>query len=161
MTDTADRAGDSVLGCLLAFYTPQLVTVIQATGLVWDDFTLDRQQVVYRAVLRLHAQGRLVDLLVVEAFLAGHGSLERAGGGGRLQLLVDAAVPSMVREHARLVCEGARQGRLVVASERLNRLARAWDDPEGLREAFGWVAREMREPVEHPKLRVVGEGKAA
>jgi hypothetical protein len=57
MTDTADRAGDSVLGCLLAFYTPQLVTVIQATGLVWDDFTLDRQQVVYRAVLGCTLRG--------------------------------------------------------------------------------------------------------
>ena len=160
MNDTTERAGDSVLGSLLLYYAPEVVTVIQATGLVWSDFPRDHQQVVYRAVLRLHAEGRHVDALTVEAFLAGHGWLERAGGGAYIALLLESAVPSAVKDHARLVAENARQGRLVAASECLNRKARAWDDPEGLREAFGRVAREMREPAEETVLRVV-KGSAA
>lgn len=155
--ELADRAGDSVLGSLLFYYTQELVTVVQATGLVWSDFRHERQQVVYRAVLRVHRDGGHVDSLTVEAFLTRHGWLGRAGGAVYLAVLASSAVPSAVKEHARVVAEHARQNRLVAASEHLNKKARAWDDPEGLREAFAWVSREMREPEAETKLRVVGE----
>lgn len=107
----AECAADSVLGSLLTYYSPKLVTRIQATGVLPIDFGPkgSPRQAIYRAILKLHHGGHTVDAITVEAFLQRHGWLERAGGRAQLELLVALAVPSSVVEHAR---EVAREGDL-------------------------------------------------
>jgi replicative DNA helicase len=158
MNDTAVRAGESVLGCLLAFYKPELVTVIQARGVVWSDFPHERQRVVYRAVLALHRDGVHVDDLTVEAFLASHGQLERAGGPGFLAVCAASASPGALKDHAWLVAEGARWTRLASACESLGRAVEHQDDV-ALREAVSLVKRDVLEGAP-PKLHVVKDAVA-
>jgi len=151
--NTAERAGDSVLGTLLAFYKPELVTVMGARGVVWSDFPHDRQRVVYRAILALHKDGVHVDVLTVEAFLQSHGRLERAGGPGYLAVCVESSSASAFRDHAWLVAGGARWARLLSAWECLGRAIEHRDDV-ALREAVRLVKRDVLEGAP-PKLHVV------
>lgn len=153
MNDTAERAGESVLGTLLSFYKPELVTVVQARGVIWNDFPRDQQRVIYRAILALHRDGVHVDLLTVEAFLSSKGHFERAGGRGYLAICVENAVVSAFRDHAWLVAEGARWTRLLSAWECLGRAVEHRDDV-ALREAVGLVKRDVLEGAP-PKLTVV------
>lgn len=164
MSDVTERAGESVLGTLLNFYKPELVTIVQARGITWSDFGPDKQQVLYRAVLALHREGASVDPLSVEAFLEprrdehGRGMLERAGGRAYLAYCVGVAVPSALREHAFIVAEGGRWRRLASAWEFLGRAIEQQQDGQ-LREAVALVKRDVVDD-EAPKLRVVG-GQAA
>lgn len=153
MSDTAERAGDSVLGCLLAFYKPELVTVVQARGVVWSDFARDQQRVLYRAILAMHYDGIHVDELTAEAFLQSHGTLERVGGPGYLAVCVESASASGLRDHAWLVAEGARWTRLLGAWESLGRAVEHHDDV-ALREVLAVVKRDVL-PEEAPRLHIV------
>lgn len=160
MNDIADRAGDNVLGVLLAYYTPELLTRVQSTGIERGDFPREQQEAVYRAILNLHGRGDHVDALTVEAFLFEHGWLERVGGVAFLDLCTHAMSPSAVVDHARLVAKKGNQRRLIAASEHLNVKAREWDDQEGLIEAAAAVAREVRTYIaarSETRLRVVKE----
>jgi replicative DNA helicase len=159
MSDTADRVGDSVLGTLLKYYKPELVTIVQARGVTPKDFWRDRQRVLYRAVLALHAQGKHVDPLTVTAFLEQHDCLTRAGGRAYLELLELSAVPSALKDHAFLVAESGRWDRLLRACESVSRAVEARDDG-ALREAEASLRRDVVPEGEHPKLHVV-KGKEA
>lgn len=155
MSGIAERAADSVLGSLLAFYRPELVTVIQARGVAPSDFgDGTRRNIIYRAVLRLHRDGAHVDALTVEEFLARHGCLERAGGPVFLAQCIEAAVPSAVREHAGIVARDGRRTRrarvleaLMLANER-----DAADDE--IAELYAQLGRDVPVP-ESPRLHIV------
>lgn len=153
MSDTTDRAGESVLGTLLAFYKPELVTIVQARGVTAKDFGMERQEIMFRAILALHRDGVHVDALIVEAFLAKHGCLERAGGVGYVALCEASACPSAFREHAFIVAESGRWRRLLRAQYALVSAIEAQDDG-ALREAVAAVHRDVL-PDEAPKLRIV------
>lgn len=165
MNDTADKAGDSVLGTLLAFYKPALITIVQARGVGTNDFFRDRQRVVWRAILHLHAKGRHVDLITVEAFLRarkdeqGRCMLERAGGSGYLAVAAESAVPAALKDHAFIVAESGRWDRLRRAMGAVN-LAIDTQDDKALREAVANVQRDVVPEGGYPKLAVV-KGKAA
>lgn len=164
--DTADKAGDSVLGTLLTFYDPKLVTIVQARGVGTNDFFRDRQRVVWRAILALHAEGTYVDVLTVETFLRsrkdddGRGMLERAGGPGYLAVAAESSRPAALKDHAFLVAESGRWDRLRRACGSLSLAIDAQDD-HALREAVALVKRDVVAPGEFPKLQVVKEGRAA
>lgn len=154
MSDTTDRAGESVLGTLLAFYSPEIVTVVQARGVTSKDFGMERQEIVYRAVLALHRDGVHVDDLTVEAFLVSHGCLERAGGSGYLAVLVASACPSALKDHAAIVARGgrkARRGRKLHAAQAANER----EDEAEFTEIYVSLGRDVDLPDEAPKLRVV------
>lgn len=156
MTATADRAGDSVLGTLLRYYKPELVTIVQAKGVLPKDFWRERQRIVYRAMLALHAQGRHVDTISLVAFLEQHDCLTRAGGEAYLAVLETSAVPSALKDHAFLVAESGRWDRLTRACGSVQRAIEAQDDA-ALREAEAVLRRDVLPEGGHPKLRVVGE----
>lgn len=153
MSGTTDRAGESVLGTLLAFYSPELVTVVQARGVTSKDFGMERQEIIYRAILALHRDGVEVGALTVEAFLARHGFLERAGGAGYVALCEASAVPSALKDHAFIVAESGRWKRLFAAWESLGRAIEQQGD-ERLREAVALIKRDVIDDAA-PKLRVV------
>lgn len=156
MSDVAERAGDSVLGCLLAFYSPELITVIQARDVTPADFGSDRQRVVYRAILALHRDGVHVDDLTVEAFLVSHGFLERAGGPGYLAVLVASANPSGMKDHAVVVARGGRKARRRLKLHTAQ-AANDQDDEVTFTEAYVALGRDVDLPDQAPKLRVVKE----
>lgn len=164
VNDTADRAGDSVLGTLIRYYDPKLVTIIQAKGVLPKDFWRDRQRVVYRAILALHKEGAHVDKITLLAFLQRHrdtdGRLmsERATPAF-LDVLEISAVPSALKEHAFVVAESGRWDRLLRACGSVQRAIEARDD-SALREAEAVLRRDVIPEGGHPKLRVV-EGEAA
>ena len=149
-----ERAVDSVLGTLLNYYTPELVHQVQAAGLRPDDLNTDRSRILYRAILALHRDGSHVDPLTVEAFLHRHGLTDRCTRA-YMELLAVSAVPSAVREHARMVAEeGAWVRRHRALEGALEALlardeARFWDE----------IGR-VREDVSGVELRVVN-GEAA
>lgn len=157
--DTADRAGDSVLGTLIRFYDPKLVTMVQAKGVSPTDFWRDRQRVLYRAILALHAKGSHVDPLTLEAFLSQHGCLQRAGGPGFMAVCIESAVPSALKDHAFLVAESGRWDRLLRACGSVSRAIEARDDA-ALREAEAGLRRDVLPEGGHPKLRVVKDAAA-
>lgn len=75
-----------------------------------SDFSDERHQVVYAAVLAVHGKGEGVDLLTVGAELRRRGRLEKAGGVTYISSLTDAAgdgrapsfyVPTLLRETKR------------------------------------------------------------
>jgi replicative DNA helicase len=154
---TTDLAGDSVLGTIQTFYTPGLIVRAQAKGVTANDFRQDRQRVVYRAFLALHKQGVHVDALMTEAFLARHDCLERAGGVAYLELLTASASPAAFDDHAWLVAESGRWGRILRAFDALEKAVVAQDD-KSLREAMLCVARDVL-PEDHEPLRVIEGGK--
>ena len=156
MNDTAERAGNSVLGCLLAYYKPELVGVIHAMGVGPSDCPREQQRAVWRAILALHKTGAHVDILTVRAFLERHGWLERVGGEAFLVVCVESAVPSALRDHAWLVAEAKRWDRLFRACECVQRAVLAQDD-EALREASALLRRDVLAPGDRPKLTVVKE----
>ena len=155
MNDTAERAGDSVLGTLLAFYKPELVTIVQARGVTPLDFANDWQRVVYRAILALHRDGVHVDPLTVEAFISRHGCLERAKGPGYLACCVASASANGLKDHASEVARKAGKRRLRSATRALDEAAQREADDERLLELFAAVGREIPCVDEAPKLRVV------
>jgi replicative DNA helicase len=157
--DTADRAGDAVLGVLLRFYKPELVTIVQAKGVTPKDFWRDRQRVVYRAILALHAEGKHVDLLTVRAFLEQHQCFDRAGGEAFLAVCEMSASAAGFKDHAWLVAESGRWDRLMRACGSVQCAIEARDD-SALREAEAVLRRDVLPEGGHPKLHVVKEAAA-
>ena len=155
MNDTADRAGESVLGTLLAFYLPQRITVVQARGITSADFKTihERQEIVFRAILALHRKGVHVDCLTVEAFLGREGWLERAGGRGFLAVCAASAAINPFQDYLTIVAEAARWTRLRQANF-MEAKAIEHQDDVALREAVALVKRDVLEGAP-PKLHVV------
>jgi replicative DNA helicase len=157
MNDNAALAGDSVLGTILAFYSPQLIVRVQAKGVTAKDFQRDQQRVVYRAFLALHKRAVHVDALTTEAFLKRHDVLARAGGRAYLELLTASASPAAFDDHAWLVAESGRWDRILRAFYALEKAVLAQDD-ECLREAVAGVARDVLPESVEP-LRVIQGGR--
>ena len=158
-----------ILGTLLLHYTPQAIHIIQATGLVREDFYRRQHEIIYRAILQLHARGSHVDHLTVARFLEGQRDenkttfLHHAGGKSGLELLTMYAVAHGLKERAMIVHEDGRWRRW------LNALYEAQEhvhDRDG--EAF-WAAIESIRPDVLPEavegqpgpLRVIDGEKAA
>ena len=144
----------SVLGTLLAFYTPEAVIVAQAAGLKWSDFSVQQHRVVYRAILKLHAKGDEVDSITVRRLMDVH-RMSDGRTGVLLDLLVASARPASLREHARIIAEDGRWRRWVSAALAALEAAERRDSKE-FWEAIGAI----REDALPGELRLVESGAA-
>ena len=150
------EAERELLGALLAYFTPDLLTRVRGV-LRDDDWSDPRHRIVWRAVCAVSGHGDHVDTVTVGSFLRGHRDREKrsyldlAGGEAMLQLLVSHAVPNGVVERARIVAmdgEWRRRRRSCLAGLE----ACEARDEDGWREAMG----------EGPRLRVIeGERQAS
>ncbi|MGL5082417.1 MAG: replicative DNA helicase [Microcoleaceae cyanobacterium] len=71
-----------------------------------DCFSLQVHQIVYRATLALHLQGKPTDLMTVATWLADHNQLEAIGGQPKLAQLVNQTVSAVnIDQYALLVLE--------------------------------------------------------
>jgi replicative DNA helicase len=156
--DTADQAGDSVLGTLIRYYKPELIVLVQVQGVRPQDWFRDRQRVLWRAILALHGAGRSVDEITLKAFLQKHGMSDRVTDG-YLACCVAGAVPSALKDHAWLVAESGRWDRLMRAHASVQRAIEARDD-DALRDAVALVRRDVLPEEGAPKLTVVKEAAA-
>ena len=104
-------AEEQVLGALMV--SEPAVERVREVGLRVEDFYLDRNRLVYAAVLRLQDAGEPVDQLTVKAELERNGELDAAGGANRLDLLAGQVVaPANVKSHAGRVAELSHQRRV-------------------------------------------------
>lgn len=158
----------SIIGTLLAFYTPQQIVIAQHAGLLREDFYRRDNQIIYRAVLNLHARGDHVDPVTVGRFLEcqhdekGVSFLAHIHGMTNLELLTMYSVAHGFRERCLIVHEDARWRRwlyaLYTAEEHLHDRdsKRFWEAIESIRPDV------LPEAVERPTgLRVVASEEAA
>lgn len=153
------EAEERILGTLLVYYKPELVTIVQATGLKWDDFFRSGHRVIYRALLKMHFGGEWVEIPTVARFLScqrtdGESWLERAGGRATLENLACSASVNGLRDYARIVAEEGRWRRWLRA------MFEALDSIESRDEEAFWAAvARVREDVLPGELHVVEGGK--
>lgn len=108
------EAEQRVIGTLLVFYKPQLVHVVQAAGVKWEDFYREQHRIIYRAILRMHAGGEHIEAGTVARFLEcqRHETcgtwLNAAGGRATLEALQCGALVNGLREYALIVAEDGR-----------------------------------------------------
>ena len=109
------QAEQSVLGTLLAFYTPAALNTVQATKATWHDFYWTEHQLIYRAITRLHDNGEHVDPVTVARLIEKHGrTTDRTAAV--IEMCVASATPAGLREHAAIVAEDGRWRRWLDAT---------------------------------------------
>lgn len=148
-------AEQSVLGTLVTFYTPTLVGIVSQQGVKWNDFYYREHQVIYRAVLKLHADGTSVDAITVRDLLARH-QLVGDKTDAVLGMLAVFARPSALRDHARIVAEDGRWRRWL--SSTLEALEHIYDRDDT---AFWAAISRVRDDVLPGELKLVSDGEAA
>lgn len=81
-------------------------SVLNQIDLQPEEFYLQKHQLIYKALLRLHEAGRPIDFVILSEELAKHGDLEKIGGSAELARFA-RAVPSAynIDEYARMVRE--------------------------------------------------------
>jgi replicative DNA helicase len=148
-------AEQSILGTLLIYYTPNIIHVIETAGVRWTDFFYREHRVIYRAALKLHGDGLMVDCLTVTHLLSCHRLAD-----DRMRAMVEAcaasAQPASLRDHARIVAEDGRWRRWL--SVTLEALEHIYDRDE---RAFWGALGRVREEVSLGELRVIEGGEAA
>lgn len=154
------EAEQRVLGTLIVFYKPQLVHIVQAAGLKWNDFYRPANVIVYRAVLKLHKGGEHVDHITLPYFLrcqrhetAGTW-LDAAGGEAYLELLSSYASVDGLRECARIVASDGRWRRWLTAMFDGLEAVHARDE-----DAFWAALGRVREDVLPGELKAIDGGK--
>lgn len=96
-TTLADpRAESAVLGSILI--DPDCIENL-ATSLHADDFWVERNQIIYAAMLNLHGAGRAIDFVTLIDALEGQGELETIGGPAYLTDLAGATPTSINAAH--------------------------------------------------------------
>jgi hypothetical protein len=121
MTATLEdvEAEAEVLGALLV--SEPAVQRVREVGLRVEDFYLDRNRLVYAAVLRLQDAGEPVDQLTVKAELERRVELEAAGGANRLDVLAgQVKAPGNVKAHANRLAELSHQRRVREAVDKVD-----------------------------------------
>jgi hypothetical protein len=88
------------------------------------EFYKPAHEMIYRAILDLHAKGEPVDPIILAAELSRRGQLQRIGGASYLHALVQAS-PSVahVEHYAEIVHENAVRRRIVEAATRVTQSA--------------------------------------
>ena len=110
-------AEQSVLGAVLL--DPQAITRV-LDFLQAEDFYRDNNAQIYRAALRLFAEGEPIDNVTVAAELQKQGVLERLGGRAQLAVLQESVPTAANAEYyARIVKEKAYKRRLIEAGARV------------------------------------------
>lgn len=85
-----------------------------------DHFLRDAHRHVFRAMLALQADGKPIDVVTLQGWLAGRGELERVGGSEFLaQLLAVVPTAAHVVHHAGLIRDRALERRLLAAGQEI------------------------------------------
>lgn len=106
-----EQAERELIGTLLLHYTPQALHMVQAAGLLREDFFWRRHQIIYRAILQLHSRGEHADHLTVARFLDcqhdedGVSFLKHVGGAPQVEMLTLYGMAHGLRERAAIVHE--------------------------------------------------------
>ncbi len=143
------EAEQSVLGAIL-LSDRALYPVAVEDGLRPDDFYRDQHRIIYAAMLRLHEEGRPIDMVTLTEYLRQGGRLEEAGGEASLHAL--AASPPAVG-HVRYYAEIVRGNALERAL-----LATVYDVQASVLERTG-TPRELVEQAERAILDVADDGR--
>ncbi len=146
------EAEEAVLGAVL--YNPDLLTEL-IPMLEVRDFTLPKHRKIWEAIVRLHNQGKAVDLVTVTEALAEDGALEEVGGPAYLARLMQK-VPSTQHAlaYAQVVEEMAIRRSMIAAAQRMVQLAhKRGESVEALlgeteREIFAILSRRMRRDIQ-------------
>lgn len=153
------EAEQRVLGTLLVFYKPELITIVQGAGLKWNDFYRTSHKVTYRAITRMHFDSEWVEVGTVARFLScrrlsdGRTWLDEAGGRAALEALACSASVNGLRDYARIVAEDGRWRRW------LNAMFDALESIDARDEDGFWSAvAKVREDVLPGELHVVEGG---
>ncbi len=89
-----------------------------------DAFYIESHQVVYQAILDLHAQQKPTDLLAVSNWLKDHKLLKKAGGEFKLVQLLERTVSAVNIDHlAHLVQEKYQRRQLIAITQSISDLA--------------------------------------
>ncbi|MBI2797777.1 replicative DNA helicase [Candidatus Saccharibacteria bacterium] len=115
------QAESSLLGSLLL----DRDAIIKVADLVaTDDFYVEKNGMIFAAVLSLYEKRQPVDVVTLSSFLEDKKQLDTVGGATYLTELVNS-VPSAahVQQYAQIVAQKATLRRLIVASSEINKLA--------------------------------------
>jgi replicative DNA helicase len=89
-----------------------------------DAFYIQSHQVVYQAILDLHAQQKPTDILAVSSWLKDHKLLKKAGGESKLVQLLERTVSAVNIDHlAHLVQEKYQRRQLIATTQSISDLA--------------------------------------
>lgn len=117
------EAEESVLGGVI--FDPDAISLVQE--LPPEAFYNESHKAIFKAVLNLHQQGKMTDLMTVTTELADRGLLEQIGGQSKLASLVDATVSALnIRQHAELIREKWERRQIVDIA---NRIAQSAQNP--------------------------------
>lgn len=93
--------------------------------LIPEAFYISAHQIIYRAVLTLNQQGKLIDLITVTTWLKDHKQLDRAGGKNKLAQLLDRTVSTVnIDAMAELVMDKYQRRRLLTVAEEIAQLGK-------------------------------------
>jgi DnaB-like helicase N terminal domain/AAA domain len=88
-----------------------------------DAFATENHQIIYRAAVNLHSQGRPTDLMSMTAWLADHKTLEKVGGINKLAKLVDRTTSTVnIDQYAALVMDKYTRRKLVLSGYKIQEL---------------------------------------
>lgn len=115
----------------------------RAAGLDPADFYRDTHARIYRAALAIHAAGRIVEPVAVEAQLTERGELDETGRTHLLELARLAPIQGAAANHARIIVRTARLRKVASEALRVYQAATAGAQVEDVQQALAELAREL------------------
>ena len=112
----AERA---LIGSILI--DPELISRLLVSP---DDFYLGRHKLIYDICIRLHQDGKDIDILTIQDELDKSGKLKDAGGAAYLMQLVNDSISSLHAEsYAAIVVDKSKRRRLIQVAEQIAKAA--------------------------------------
>lgn len=114
------EAEEAILGGILL--DPEAISRV-AELLQPESFSLNAHQIIYRATLTLHFQGKPTDLMTVTTWLADHNLLDQVGGQLKLTQLVERTISAVnIDQYGLLVLDKHTRRRLITAANSILQL---------------------------------------
>ncbi len=114
------EAEEAILGGILL--DPEAISRV-AELLQPESFSLNAHQIIYRATLTLHFQGKPTDLMTVTSWLADQNLLEQVGGQLKLTQLVERTISAVnIDQYGLLVLDKHTRRRLITAANSIIQL---------------------------------------
>lgn len=114
------EAEEAILGGILL--DPEAISRV-AELLQPESFSLNAHQIIYRATLTLHFQGKPTDLMTVTTWLADHNLLDQVGGQLKLTQLVERTISAVnIDQYGLLVLDKYTRRRLITAANSIIQL---------------------------------------
>jgi hypothetical protein len=154
-----EGAEAAVLGAMLV--TPAVAERVMSTGIEPGDFYRERHRLIFAAMQSLHAEGGVIDAVLVTAKLQDQGHLDAVGGAAAIDVLTAHAAGGGLASapaHARVVRRRARERRELAAVHHFTanpsdpqaraqlREALEHDGPNGAEARPDWLAGAAMDP---------------